>query len=216
MDKSENMESAIKNMKYVQLNTEKYCITQLVEDLEWLTKTVSFSKAFSDYLVYASEKRSSQNVGSLHIFRSNANENVNTPKNTVFLECPIDSIAANDNLDIVENSPFLKYKESVKSKYRNLVFVLQHLYKNALTLPDAERVIHTITTDFHMENDIFLKHPNFIMDHYIYHTYSHIHISENYENVLNIIKVFEYLYYKTMNYVAELEFDVESATLPTV
>jgi len=216
MDYHQKLVSDIDTMKYVSLHNNKYCITQLVEDLEWLAKTVSFSKSFSDYLVYTSENRSSQNVGSLHIFSSNANENVNMPKNTAFLECPIDSIVTNDNVDIVEKTPFLKYKEDVKSKYRNMVFVLQHLYKNALVLPDAERVIHTITQDFNMENDIYLKHPDFIMDHYIYHTYSHSHISENYEKVLNIIKVFEYLYYKTMNYVAELEFDLESVVSPTV
>ena len=48
------------------------------------------------------------------------------------------------------------------------------------------------------------------MDHFIYHTYSHNHISDNYENVLNIIKVFEYLYNKTINYVDELEFDART------
>jgi hypothetical protein len=81
-----------------------------------------------------------------------------------------------------------------------------------LELPDVERVIHTITYDFKIENDIFLKHPDFIFDHFIYHTYSHNHISENYEKLLNIIKTFEYLYYKTINYLAELEFDVKSNT----
>uniref|UniRef100_A0A6C0K071 Uncharacterized protein n=1 Tax=viral metagenome TaxID=1070528 RepID=A0A6C0K071_9ZZZZ len=191
-DYHQKIVSDINNIKYVKLNDNTYCITHLVEDLEWLANTIHFSKAFSDYLVY-----------------------MNKPKNSVFLECPIDSIITNNNVDIVEKSPFLKYKECVKSKYRNLVIVLKHLYENALVLPDAERVIHTINNVFHMENDIYLKHPDFIMDHFIYHTFSHSHISENYEQLINVIKVFEYLYYKTMNYVAELEFDAESYIQPT-
>jgi hypothetical protein len=182
--------SDIENIKHVQLTTEKYCITKLIEDLEWLAKTASFSKSFSDYLVY-----------------------VNKSNTNVFLNCPID-VTSNYDFDIIEKTPFLKYKEEVKCKYRNIVYVLKHLYKTALKLPDAERVIHTITTDFDIKNDIYLKHPDFIIDHFIYHTYCHNHISDNYEKVLNIIKVFEYLYYKTINYVAELEFESETNVQP--
>ena len=193
MDYQQKLVLDIDNMKYVQLYSEKYCLTQLVEDLEWLAKTVSFSKSFSDYLLYA-----------------------NKSNNIWGLECPVESIITNPNLDIVETSPFLKYKEDVKSKYRNLVYILKHLYKNALELPDSERVINTITSELHIENDIYLKHPDFIMDHYIYHTYSHTHISENYEKVLNILKAFEYLYYKTINYIAEMEFDAQAVEIPIV
>ena len=122
------------NIKYVNLYSDKYCITQLLEDLEWLYKTVSFSKSFSDYLVY-----------------------INKSKNMRSINCPIDAITIDDaDLDITEKTPHFKYKESVKCKYRNIVYALKHLYKNALTLPDAERVIHTIRFDFNLETDIFL------------------------------------------------------------
>lgn len=191
MDYNKKLTSDIDNIKHIQLNSEVYSITRLIEDLEWLEKTVGFSKSFSDYLVY-----------------------VNKSKKTS-LHCPIDaSFDSNSNFDISEKTPFLKYKESVKCKYRNIIHVLKHLYKTVLKLPDAERVIHTIAYDFNIENDIFLKHPDFIMDHFIYHTYCHNHISENYEKVVNVIKVFEYLYYKTINYVTELEFDTETNVQP--
>lgn len=177
--------SVIATLKYIKINESEYCITQLVEDLEWLSKTISFTKAFSDYLIYS-----------------------NKPK-TMFLETPIDisSQHNNDNLHILETTPFLKYKDCAKDRYRTLVYVLKRLYKNALTLPDAERVSITVTTYFNLKTDLYLKNPEFIIDHFIYHIYSHNHISENFENVLNILKVFEYLYYKTINYVNELEFD---------
>jgi hypothetical protein len=185
MDYNTELVSDIDTIKYVKLSSDKYCITQLIEDLEWLAKTVSFSKSFSDYLLY-----------------------VNKSKKTS-LNCPIDLVLSS-NIDIVEKTPFLKYKDEVKCKYKNIVQVLKHLYKTALTLPDVERVIRTMTYDFNMENDIYLKHPDFIIDHFIYHTYSHNHISDNYEKVLNVIKVFEYLYHKIINYIAELEFDTET------
>ena len=52
MDYNTKLISDIDKIKYVQLSSDKYCITQLIEDLEWMAKTVSFSKSFSDYLVY--------------------------------------------------------------------------------------------------------------------------------------------------------------------
>jgi hypothetical protein len=186
MDYNTKLILDIDKIKYIQLSSDKYCITQLIEDLEWLAKTVSFSKSFSDYLVY-----------------------INRGKKTVASNCPV-YVASKSDFDIVEKTPFLKYKEDAKCKYRNIVSVLKHLYKTALELPDAERVIKTIRSDFNIENDIYLKHPDFIMDHFIYHTYSNNHISDNYENVLNVIKVFEYLYNKTINYVDELEFDART------
>jgi hypothetical protein len=185
MDDFQKLVSDIAKLKYIKINDSEYCITQLVDDLEWLSKTVSFTKAFSDYLMYS-----------------------NKPK-TMFIETPIDisSQHNNDNFDSLKTTPFLKYKDVAKDKYRTMVYVLKQLYKNALTLPDAERVSMTIATDFNLETDLYLKNPEFIIDHFIYHIYSHNHISENCEKVLNIIKVFEYLYYKTMNYINELEFD---------
>jgi hypothetical protein len=181
--------SDIDAIKYVKLGSYNYCITQLLEDLEWLARTVTFSKSFSDYLLY-----------------------VNKSKKTS-VNCTID-VFSDSNFDIVEKSPFLKYKEEVKRKYKNIVIVLKQLYNTALALPDRERVVRTIISDFTIENDIFLKHPDFIIDHFIYHTYSHNHITDNYEKVLNIIKVFEYLYYKTINHITELEFDVETYIQP--
>ena len=189
MDYNTNLISDIAAIKYVNLGSDKYCITQLLEDLEWLTQTVSFSKSFSDYLLY-----------------------INKSKKT-HIQCPVD-VMSDSNFVISEKSPFLKYKEETKCKYRNIVSVLKHIYNIALLLPDAERVIETITIDFHIENDLFLKHPDFIIDHFIYHTYSHNHISDNYEKVLNVIKVFEYLYYKTINYVTEFDFDTETNVQP--
>lgn len=185
MDDLQKLEADIATFKYIKVNTNEYCITQLAEDLEWLSRTVSFSKSFSDYLVYS-----------------------NKPKNTMFFETPIHN-EETDNLHILETTPFLKYKDVSKEKYRTLVYVLKQLYKNALTLPDAERVSLTITTDFNLETDLYLNNPEFIIDNFIYHIYSHNHISENCEKVLNILKVFEYLYHKTINYVNELEFDAE-------
>ena len=192
MNQSETMDcntkiiSDICKIKYIHLGSDVYCITQLVEDLEWLAKTVSFSKSFSDYLVY-----------------------INKETKMTSLNCLVD-VGSSSNFEIGEKTPFLKYKEDTKYKYRNIVNVLKQLYKNALELPDAERVMRTITIDFNIGNDIYLKHPDFIMDHFIYHTYNHNHISENYEKVLNVIKVFEYLYYKTINYIDESEFDVQT------
>ncbi len=182
--------SDVDKIKYVEIGSNKYCITQLVEDLEWLYKTVSFSKSFSDYILF-----------------------VNKSKKTS-LNCPVAATIYDSNLDIAEKNPFMKYKETVKCKYRDILCALKHLYKTYMELPDVEHIKRTITIDFHIENDIFLKHPDFIMDHFIYHTYCHNHISDNYEKVLNVIKVFEYLYYKTINYVAELEFDLETNTQP--
>jgi hypothetical protein len=185
MDDLQKLEENIAAFKYIKINTNEYCITQLAEDLEWLSQTVRFSKSFSDYLVYS-----------------------NKSKNTMFFETPVHN-EETDNLHILQTTPFLKYKDVVKDKYRILLYVLKQLYKNALKLPDAERISLTITTDFNLETDLYLKNPEFIIDHFIYHIYSHNHISENCEKVLNTIKVFEYLYHKTINYVNELEFDAE-------
>jgi hypothetical protein len=177
-------QSELERFKYINLNNTSYCITQLVEDLEWLVKTVNFTKAFSDYLVYC----------------------------RVDLETPVET----DSLIVFEKTPFLKYKEGVKEKYRHIVNVLKQVYKNALVLPDAEKVTLTISKDFNMESDIFLKNPEFIIDHFIYHIYCHNHISENYEKVITVLKIFEYLYHKTLNYVNELEFDILSVRTPDI
>jgi hypothetical protein len=55
MDYNTELVSDIDTIKYVKLSSDKYCITQLIEDLEWLAKTVSFSKSFSDYLLYVNK-----------------------------------------------------------------------------------------------------------------------------------------------------------------
>lgn len=173
-------ESDIERFKYIKINETKYCITQLLEDLEWMVKTINFTKSFTDYLLYCSGL-----------------------KHQVDLEIPIET----DHLILYDKTPFFKYKEYIKEKYRHLVYILKQVYKNALVLPDAEKISLTISKDFNMENDICLKNPEFIIDDFIYNIYCHNHISENYEKVITILKVFEYLYYKTLNYVNELEFD---------
>jgi hypothetical protein len=173
----------LERFKYIKLNNTSYCITQLFQDLEWMVKTVNFTKSFSDYLVYCTDL-----------------------KRALDIETPVET----DNLILLEKPPFLKYKEYVKEKYRNIVYVLKQVHKNTLLLPDAEKVSLTISKDFNMENDLFFKNPEFIIDHFIYHIYSHNHISENYEKVITLLKAFEYLYYKTLNYVNELEFDILS------
>jgi len=206
MDYLQHLQSEINKYKYIKINTNipesisigylakfgeplstvynrEYCITQLVEDLAWLSKHIDFTKSFSDF-----------SLGS------------NELNHTIDLETPIE----NDNFIISEKTPFLKYKDVVKDKYRILINVFKQVYKNALFLPDAERVIRTISNDFNIENNLYLKNPEFIIDHFIYHIYNNNHISDNYEKVVNILKVFEYLYYKTMNYVNELEFDLLS------
>jgi hypothetical protein len=193
-------QSELERFKYITLNNTSYCITQLVEDLEWLVKTINFTKAFSEYLVYCTNQGFSESRG--------RSKSAIFGRDEVSYENPIET----DHLILLEKTPFLKYKEGVKEKYRHLVYILKQLYKNALVLPDAEKVSLTISKDFNMESDIFLKNPEFIIDHFIYHIYSHNHIAENYEKVITILKIFEYLYDKTLNYVNELEFDILSVT----
>jgi len=224
-------QSELERFKYIKINATSYCITQLFEDLEWLVKTVNFTKAFSDYLVYCTNQGFSESSGrskSAIFGRDEVSyENIKRPldletqgfsesrgrsKSAIFgrdevsYENPIET----DSLILLEKTPFLKYKEYVKEKYRHLVYVLKQVYKNALVLPDAEKVSLTISNDFNMENDLFLKNPEFIIDHFIFHIYCHNHISDNYEKVITVLKVFEYLYHKTLNYVNELEFDISN------
>jgi hypothetical protein len=153
-----------------------------------LYNTVRFTKSFSDYLQYCI-----------------------TTKITGLIETPLET----ENTVILENTPFLKYKEGVKDRYRRIVRVLKQVYKNALSLPDTEKIQNTIANDFNIENEIYLKNPDFIIDHFIYHIYCHNHITENYDKVLNILKVYEYLYYKTINYINEIEFDIENMKTST-
>lgn len=196
----------LKRFKYININETSYCITQLFEDLEWLVKTVNFTKAFSDYLVYCTNIKRPVDLETVKYFRAPLGvEGIqgNSIEHSS-LEFPVET----DYLMLLEKTPFLKYKEYVKEKYRHLIYVLKQVYKNALVLPHAEKVSMTISNDFNMENDLYLKNPEFIIDHFIYHIYCHNHISDNYEKVITLLKVFEYLYYKTLNYVNELEFDI--------
>lgn len=170
----------------INVNNKQYCITNLPKDLEWLEKTICFTKSFSDYLVFSN------------------GSNCAIPMQN----CPLD-ICENNQTNITENAPFMKYKVSIKEKYSMLIHVLKELYNTALEIPDAEKIRTTILNDFHIDNDIHLKHPEFIMDYFFYHIYNHVHITKHYEEILGILKVFEYIYYKVINYVNELEFDAE-------
>ena len=62
----------------------------------------------------------------------------------------------------------------------------------------------------HMNTHLYLKHPEFILDHYIFHIYSYNHITDNYTNALTILKIFEYMCYKLLNYLDEVEFDAST------
>jgi len=177
----------IQKIKSIDVNNKQYCITNLPKDLEWLEKTICFTKSFSDYLVFSN------------------GSNCAIPMQN----CPLD-ISENNKTVTIENTPFMKYKESVKEKYRMLIHVLKELYNTAMEMPDAEKVRTTILNDFHIDNNIHLKHPEFVMDYFFYHIYNHVHITEHYKEVLNMLKVFEYLYYKVINHINELEFDAES------
>ena len=138
----------------------------------------------------------------------------------------------------------LVYTESCKTHYRRILERMKNLYKAVINIPDADRVIHTIEHYFarspegHIdekfsgagilshENHIYLNHPEFIFDYYIYHTYtygtsseqgtnyvsskinSYNNIEKNYSYALNILQIFEYLCYKMKNYSEEMEYDL--------
>ena len=171
--------SVIERIKYIDLYSHRYCLTQLKEDLEWLNKTITFTKQFSEYATYI--------ISEKHDFSIHTTDCV--------------------TFTIAEKQPFLRYNDQVKDKYKNIIKVFIHLYTNILLLPNADTIMNHVNNMCKPENHMYLTHPHFIMDHFIYHTYHHSHIIDNYEKVVNILQVFEYFYYKIMNYIAEWEFD---------
>ena len=76
-----------------------------------------------------------------------------------------------------------------------------------MNIPDVDTVIQTIEKDFQTSTHIYLKNPEFIFDHYIYHVYSYNHIVDSFSTSLTILNIFEYLFYKITNYGAELTYD---------
>ena len=202
----------IHEIKSICVNNKQYCITNLPKDLEWLEKTICFTKSYSDYLVFSNGSSCALSFDN-KLSPDNTQTPTLVPSSGVLAismqTCPLD-ISENNQTVTTENAPFMKYKESVKTKYSMLIHVLKELYNTALKIPDVEKVRTTILNDFHINSDIYLKHPEFIMDDFFYHIYNHVNITEKYEKVLDILKVFEYIYYKLINYVNELEFDAET------
>ena len=171
----------------------------LLSDLKWLKKTIEFTKSFSDYLQYMKTNPMGR-------------DSISFPyKNEEHISDEVDPIPIEDvdsyNIKIKQNTPFLIYKETCKVNYRRIITIMKQLYKTAMNIPDVDKVIHTIEHDFNTNTHIYFKNPEFIFDHYIYHVYSYNNIVNNYDMALNVLNVFEYLFYKTTNYFSEIEYD---------
>jgi hypothetical protein len=198
---------------------------RVLSDLEWLKKTVEFTKSFSEYLQYMKTNAlggysiSSPCTNEEHIsaaipeLGAIMGEQPSGEPDTEFRmeKAQVDHIPIEDfdsyNIKIKQNSPFLVYKERCKVNYRRIITVMKNLYKTAMNIPDVDKVIYTIEHDFNTNTHIYLKNPEFIFDDYIYHVYSYNNIVNNYTAALNVLNVFEYLFYKTTNYFSEIEYD---------
>jgi hypothetical protein len=171
----------------VTINDKRYSINRsIISDIEWLLNTIKFSNAFSEYMLKIS---------------------VNTIMTSD--DCPLYRVET-DTLKIIENPPFLKYKDVVKNRYNNIIYMFKEIHKNVIEIPDIDidKVNKTITESFKMENNVFLKNPEFILDNFIYHIDRYNDISNNYNIAINVVKAFEYLSYKIINHIEETVFDV--------
>jgi len=197
----------------------------VLSDLEWLKKTIEFTKSFSEYLQYMktnplreysipSPYKNEEHIsGAIPEFGVIMGEQPSDEKTPEFRtekdeadHIPIEDVDSY-NIKIKQTSPFLVYKEGCKVNYRRILTVLKQLYKTAMNIPDVDKVIHTIEHDFNTNTHIYLKNPEFIFDDYIYHVYSYNNIINSYAAALNVLNVFEYLFYKTTNYFSEIEYD---------
>jgi len=121
----------------------------------------------------------------------------------------------NETYKIVEEYPFLIYKDEIKLRYKKIMYLMKNVYRNALKLPDLEKIYYTIEKEFNNYNHIHLKNPEYIFEHFVYNVCSYTHIQENYTSSMQCIKVFEYLYYMLINHIKELEFDADSIKPPS-
>lgn len=169
-----------------------------VNDLEWLKKTIELTKSFSEYLEYI---KSNTLVVDSHPYKNTI------PISNEASHIPIEEFDSYE-IKVKQTAPFLVYKEPCKSNYRRILSIMKNLYKTTMSIPDADTVIQTIENEFKMESHVYLKNPEFVFDDYIYHIYSYNNIVNNYEIALNILKVFEYFFYKTTNYFTEIEYDL--------
>jgi hypothetical protein len=169
-----------------------------VNDFEWLKKTIELTKSFSEYLEYM---KSNPLVVDSHPY------NNTIPISYEAEHIPIEEVDSYE-IKVKQMAPFLVYKETYKSNYRRILAIMKTLYKTTMNIPVADTVIQTIEHVFKMESHVYLKNPEFVFDDYIYHVYSYNNIVNNYELALNILKVFEYFFYKTTNYYTEIEYDL--------
>jgi hypothetical protein len=142
-------------------------------------------------------------------------ELVNFTKSFVDFTLKMNAMALHetDKHAIIECPMVLKYKDSIKSRYQKLIYLLKGIYKNALKLPDAEKIHQTLVKDFNDYNPLYLTNPEFIFDYFVYHLHDCVQINKHYTDVLNGLKLFEYFYYKLLNYIKELEFDIETTNI---
>ena len=202
----------ISDLKYVHVNDEVISIeSSFINDLDWLLEIVHFTKSFVGF------------TRNLH-------------------ESPI-HITENETYAIVEEPPFLHYKEDIKLRYQKIMSLMKGVYRNALKLPNVEKIYYTLEKEFNvwsyglnnhmnqhdaicMERDtqghhtthldinvcdnVQLKNPETIFEHFVYNVNSYTHIQEKHSAAIQCIKVFEYLYYKLLNHIKELEFDADS------
>jgi hypothetical protein len=111
---------------------------------------------------------------------------------------------------IEREPPFLQYKEDIKLRYRNVIDLMKSVYRNALKLPDVEKIYDTLNNDFHNSDHSYLRNPEALFDNFIQNVNSYTHIQMNYEAATQCINTFQYLYYKLLNHITELEFDADS------
>ena len=167
----------INSLKYVGVNNALMSIEGFLSDLEWLQKIVIFSKSFAE-------------------FTHDAVEN------------PVEIQNKSDDPYVLNNSPpFLVYKNAIKQRYAGIIHMMKGVYRNALKLPDVEKIYMIIDKEFNHFNHLYLKNPEFIFDHFVYHVYSYGHIHKNYPEIMEALKIFTFLYYKLINHIKELEFD---------
>jgi hypothetical protein len=199
----------LEKIKYVRVNGKPYEINEsLITEMDWLNNTCNFTKTFVTYTHSINEnpieEYMDQNIN-YTTYPMNATPADSTIPNELITHTknPI-----SENVHIHNNYPFLKYKSHILNRYKTLISVLKGLYANSIQLPDIEKINKTITHDFAV-NILYLKNPEFIFDDYIYHVYNHNKINNSINTITQVIKTFEYLYYKLQNYVQELEFDIE-------
>ena len=127
-------------------------------------------------------------------------------------ESPIQTIDT-VSYSIAGEHPFLQYKDDIKLRYQNVVDLMKGVYKNALKLPDVEKINDTINYEFHNRDHTYLRNPEILFDNFVQNVNSYTHIQDNYALSTQCINTFQYLYYKLLNHITELEFDADSSKI---